>query len=67
MIHSEIVICWFSYFNFQNAMKRMRLVDDRIVYALNTSVPTQSFTDKVDAAQTCRSLHEQVRSDIAHY
>ena len=48
-------------------MKRMRLVDDRIVYALNTSVPTQSFTDKVDAAQTCRSLHEQVRSDIAHY
>lgn len=38
----------------------MRTIDDRIVHALNTTVPTVSFSGKVDATQTCKQLYESV-------
>lgn len=38
----------------------MRTIDDRIVHALNTTVPTVSFSGKVDATQTCKKLYESV-------
>lgn len=38
----------------------MRNLDDRIVHALNTTVPTVSFSGKVDATQTCKDLYESV-------
>lgn len=38
----------------------MRTIDDRIVHALNTTVPTVSFSGKVDATQTCKELYESV-------
>lgn len=38
----------------------MRTIDDRIVHALNTTVPTVSFSGKVDAAKTCKQLYESV-------
>lgn len=38
----------------------MRTIDDRIVHALNTTVPTASFSGKVDAKQTCKQLYESV-------
>lgn len=38
----------------------MRTIDDRIVHALNTTVPTVSFSGRVDATQTCKQLYESV-------
>ncbi|KAG7524543.1 hypothetical protein JOB18_013675 [Solea senegalensis] len=43
---------------FQEVLKVMRTIDDRIVHALNTTVPTVSFSGKVDATQTCKQLYE---------
>ncbi|KAL7840778.1 hypothetical protein AOLI_G00261010 [Acnodon oligacanthus] len=45
---------------FQEVLKAMRTIDDRIVHALNTTVPTASFSGKVDASQTCRELYESL-------
>ncbi|KAA0704746.1 Coiled-coil domain-containing protein 58 [Triplophysa tibetana] len=45
---------------FQEVLKAMRSIDDRIVHALNTTVPTVSFSDKVDATQTCKKLYESL-------
>uniref|UniRef100_A0A8C1TBN9 Protein MIX23 n=1 Tax=Cyprinus carpio TaxID=7962 RepID=A0A8C1TBN9_CYPCA len=45
---------------FQEVLKVMRTIDDRIVHALNTTVPTASFSGKVDATQTCKELYESL-------
>ncbi|XP_069015508.1 protein MIX23 [Embiotoca jacksoni] len=45
---------------FQEVLKAMRTIDDRIVHALNTTVPTVSFSGKVDATQTCKQLYESM-------
>lgn len=42
----------------------MRTIDDRIVHALNTTVPTVSFSGKVDATQTCKQLYESVSVSV---
>ena len=43
-------------------MNGLRKMDDRIVYALNTSVPTESFKREVKASEKCKELYEEVRS-----
>ena len=48
-------------FALQEALQQMRAVDDRIIYKLNTSVPTISFADQVSASDECKHLYEQVR------
>uniref|UniRef100_A0A3Q2PGJ6 Protein MIX23 n=1 Tax=Fundulus heteroclitus TaxID=8078 RepID=A0A3Q2PGJ6_FUNHE len=45
---------------FQEGLKAMRTIDDRIVHGLNTTVPTVSFSGKVDATQTCKELYESL-------
>ncbi|KAM6970921.1 protein MIX23 [Tautogolabrus adspersus] len=45
---------------FQEVLKVMRNIDDRIVHSLNTTVPTVSFSGKVDATQTCKQLYESM-------
>jgi len=45
---------------FLEALKKMRVVDDKIVQALNTTVPTESFSSKVDANATCKDLFSQL-------
>ncbi|XP_059183017.1 protein MIX23 isoform X1 [Centropristis striata] len=45
---------------FQEVLKVMRTIDDRIVHSLNTTVPTVSFSGKVDATQTCKQLYESM-------
>ena len=42
----------------------MREVDDKIIYALNTSLPTESFKGQVNGEKTCSSLFEQLQ--VAH-
>lgn len=38
----------------------MRGIDDKIVYALNTSIPTESFKKGLNAHQTCKELSEKL-------
>lgn len=39
----------------------MRILDDKIVYALNTSIPTESFKNKIDATSACKDLYSQIQ------
>lgn len=42
----------------------MRDIDDKIIYALNTSLPTESFKGQLSATETCKDLHG--RMVVAH-
>eukprot|EP00090_Calanus_glacialis_P047625 TRINITY_DN9977_c0_g1_i2.p1 TRINITY_DN9977_c0_g1~~TRINITY_DN9977_c0_g1_i2.p1 ORF type:complete len:111 (+),score=22.85 TRINITY_DN9977_c0_g1_i2:40-372(+) len=46
---------------FQKALKKLRVIDDKIVYALNQSTPTVSFQARgVDAHEKCLNLREEL-------
>ncbi|XP_063150696.1 protein MIX23 isoform X4 [Candoia aspera] len=49
-----------DFAEFQELLRVMRTIDDRIVHELNTTVPTASFAGKVDARQTCEELHHSL-------
>jgi hypothetical protein len=36
------------------------MLDDKIIYMLNTSIPTDSFKGQVDPSSSCKELFEQV-------
>lgn len=40
----------------------MRDLDDNIVYALNTSIPTESFKGRLSANQKCNELYGELNS-----
>jgi hypothetical protein len=40
----------------------MRTLDDKIIYVLNTSIPTDSFKGQIDASSSCKELFDQVES-----
>ena len=39
----------------------MRTIDDRISNALNITLPTESFSKKIDATAKCKELYLEVR------
>ncbi|XP_047001297.1 protein MIX23 isoform X1 [Schistocerca americana] len=61
MAASSTVECG-DFLEFQDALKKMRTVDDKIVYMLNTSIPTESFKGQVDPTATCKQLYEELKS-----
>lgn len=48
----------------QDVLNKMRNVDDKIVYMLNTSIPTESFKAQMDPSATCKQLYDQVIVDF---
>ncbi|CAK1546013.1 unnamed protein product [Leptosia nina] len=50
-----------DFLEFQDILKKMRILDDKIVYALNTTIPTESFQKKIDATSACHDLYEQIQ------
>ena len=38
----------------------LRLLDDKIIYRLNKSVPTTSFADEINAENKCKELYTEV-------
>ncbi|XP_063360307.1 protein MIX23 [Cydia amplana] len=50
-----------DFSEFQDVLKKMRVLDDKIVYALNTSLPTESFRNKIDATSACADLYSQIQ------
>lgn len=55
-------MCYINYSIFQESLKKMREVDDKIVYALNLSIPTESFKGQISAAQTCHRLYGELNN-----
>ncbi|XP_069722522.1 protein MIX23 isoform X1 [Phaenicophaeus curvirostris] len=49
-----------DFAEFQEFLRVMRTIDDRIVHELNTTIPTASFVGKIDASQTCRELYQSL-------
>jgi len=49
-----------DFSEFKESLKALRLIDDKIIYKLNTSVPTDSFKHEVDAEASCRDLYSQL-------
>ncbi|XP_011501130.1 PREDICTED: coiled-coil domain-containing protein 58 [Ceratosolen solmsi marchali] len=47
---------------FQNTLKQMRQIDDKIIYVLNTTIPTESFKTQVNASHSCKDLFQQIQS-----
>lgn len=47
---------------FQDTLKKMRLLDDKIIYTLNTTIPTESFKGQVDSSAQCKDLFQQITS-----
>ncbi|CAH2071230.1 unnamed protein product, partial [Iphiclides podalirius] len=50
-----------DFLEFQDILKKMRVLDDKIVYTLNSSIPTESFKKKVDATAVCQELYVQIQ------
>jgi len=40
----------------------MRQIDDKIIYMLNTTIPTESFKGQVDPTTQCKDLFQQIDS-----
>ncbi|XP_046854794.1 protein MIX23-like [Xenia sp. Carnegie-2017] len=49
-----------DFTEFKEALKILRSVDDKIIYVLNKSVPTLSFTAEINAEVKCKELHEEL-------
>lgn len=41
----------------------MRMLDDAIIYTLNTKLPTESFREGKDSQATCRELFTQLENN----
>ncbi|MGH0183852.1 UNVERIFIED_CONTAM: hypothetical protein FKN15_012938 [Acipenser sinensis] len=49
-----------DFSEFQETLRLMRTIDDRIIHKLNTTLPTVSFEGKVDATETCKQLYDSL-------
>lgn len=50
---------------FQDSLQKMRQIDDKIIYLLNTTIPTESFKGEVDPKVKCKDLFQQIQSGHA--
>lgn len=41
----------------------MRQIDDKIIYMLNTTIPTESFKGQVNPTTQCKDLFQQIESE----
>lgn len=46
--------------HFKEMLKNLRSLDDKIIYKLNVSVPTQSFKNEIDAETKCGTLYKEL-------
>ncbi|CAI8045327.1 Coiled-coil domain-containing protein 58 [Geodia barretti] len=51
-----------EFSEFKEALQQLRALDDKIIYKLNTSVPTQSFAGLVSADERCKQLYEEMKA-----
>ncbi|KAK0182337.1 hypothetical protein PV327_000486 [Microctonus hyperodae] len=51
-----------DFLEFQDSLQKMRQIDDKIIYLLNTTIPTESFRGQVDPTTKCKDLFHQIQS-----
>ncbi|KAI4482945.1 hypothetical protein M0802_013586 [Mischocyttarus mexicanus] len=51
-----------DFLEFQDTLKKMRQFDDKIIYKLNTTIPTESFKGQVNLSSRCEELFEEVQN-----
>lgn len=49
-----------SFITLQDALQKMRQIDDKIIHMLNTTIPTESFKAQVDPTENCKDLYDQI-------
>lgn len=49
----------------QDSLLKMRQLDDKIIYLLNTTIPTDSFKGQVDTTNKCKDLFQQIQTGHA--
>lgn len=49
-----------AVFNFQDALGKMRLIDDKILFELNCALPSSSFSANINKGEKCKEIHTQV-------
>uniref|UniRef100_A0A8D0GKS9 Protein MIX23 n=1 Tax=Sphenodon punctatus TaxID=8508 RepID=A0A8D0GKS9_SPHPU len=49
-----------DFAEFQELLRVMRTIDDRIVHELNSKLPTASFEGRIDASQTCKQFYQSL-------
>ncbi|XP_051171678.1 protein MIX23 [Leptopilina boulardi] len=52
-----------DFLEFQDSLKKMRQMDDKIIYLLNTILPTDSFRGQVDPTNQCKNLFQQIQTE----
>ncbi|XP_011629599.1 coiled-coil domain-containing protein 58 isoform X1 [Pogonomyrmex barbatus] len=52
-----------DFLEFQDMLRKMRQIDDKIIYMLNTTIPTESFKGQVDPSMQCKDLFQQIESE----
>ncbi|CAI9718468.1 Hypothetical predicted protein [Octopus vulgaris] len=57
---SDLTITCDEFLLFQESLKKLRLIDDRIIHALNTTVPTITFEKDTNATNQCKVLYENL-------
>ncbi|KAF7400552.1 protein MIX23 isoform X1 [Vespula maculifrons] len=50
-----------DFLEFQDMLRKMRQFDDKIIYMLNTTLPTESFKGEVNPTSKCKELYEEVQ------
>lgn len=55
-----------DFLQFQDVLKKMREMDDKIIYILNSSLPTPSFKTHSDPSSACQDLHNQLDTNYNH-
>lgn len=50
-----------DFMAFQEVLRKLRRVDDNIIHALNTTLPTESFGNQRSAPVMCKELHGQLQ------
>ncbi|XP_043492514.1 protein MIX23 isoform X1 [Polistes fuscatus] len=51
-----------DFLEFQDTLKKMRQFDDKIIYKLNETIPTESFKGQVNLSLKCERLFEEVQN-----
>ncbi|KAL3998013.1 Caffeine-induced death protein 2 family protein [Acanthocheilonema viteae] len=45
---------------FQDMLSKLRQIDDKILFELNTALPSESFSVNVDKGEKCRSIYKKL-------
>lgn len=49
---------------FQDNLNKLRQIDDKILFELNTALPSRSFSANVDKGEKCRLIYKEVALNV---